>query len=73
MRYYNSCDGGCSLSLLLRRWAFLFDKVLLLCKKMPYKFFDVRYAPKQWYFVSDVRVEPVQPAHKGKVGHLCPC
>ena len=48
----------------LARWVFLFDKVMLLCKKVSYK---VRYSPKQVFSVSDIRVEPLQSVHKGKV------
>lgn len=48
------------------KWAFLFDKVMLLCKKVR---FDVRYAPKHVFTVSTLSVSVHPPNPKGgKVG-----
>ena len=58
---------GSRVSSSLPRWVFLFDKRILLCKKVNYKLFDVRYSPKQMYNVSDIRVEFQQSSHRGKV------
>ena len=53
------------------RWVFLFDKALLVCKKVNIRLgLDVRYACKHQFAVSHIHVEmvnPLNPAHKGKV------
>ena len=41
------------------RWAFLFDKVMLLCRKANRLGFDVRHSPKHVFSVSTLRVEPI--------------
>jgi len=49
------------------RWAFLFDTVMLVCKKVIIRLgFDVRYSPKQVFPVVDMRVEPMHSSHRGK-------
>ena len=54
------------------RWAFLFDKVMLICRKVTRLGFDVRYSPKHVFTVSTLSVDPVLvPNTKGgKVIHL---
>lgn len=50
------------------RWAFLFDKVMLLCRKVTRLGFDVhvRYSPKHVFTVSTLSVDPVLvPSAKG--------
>ena len=44
------------------KWAFLFDKVMLLCKKAR---FDVRYHPKHVFIVSTLSVSVHPPAPRG--------
>ena len=51
----------------LCRWVFLFDKVMLVCRK-PRAVFDQRYVVKQVYQVAQLRVEPVMPQSRTKVG-----
>ena len=41
------------------KWAFLFDKVMLLCKKVTRLGFDVRYSPKHVFTVSTLSVSHV--------------
>lgn len=41
------------------KWAFLFDKVMLLCRKVTRLGFDVRYSPKHIFTVSTLSVDPV--------------
>jgi guanine nucleotide exchange factor VAV len=52
-----------------KKWVFLFDKVMLVCRK-PRAVFDQRYAVKQVYQVAHLRVEPMmpQPRTKGQFG-----
>ncbi len=49
------------------RWAFLFDKVMLLCRKVTRLGFDVRYSPKQVFTVSTLSVDQVPSTRGGKV------
>ena len=61
-------DISVSCYLTLRsRWAFLFDKVMLLCRKANRLGFDVRHSPKHVFSVSTLRVEPVysHPSARG--------
>ena len=46
--------------LLWGRWVFLFDKVMLVCRK-PRAVFEQRYVVKQVYQVAQLRVEPMMP------------
>ena len=46
-------DGCC-------RWVFLFDKVMLVCRK-PRAVFDQKYVVKQVYQVAQLRVEAISP------------
>lgn len=50
------------------RWAFLFDKVMLICRKANRLGFDVRHSPKHVFSVSTLRVEPIynNPVRGGK-------
>ena len=41
------------------RWAFLFDKVMLLCRKANRLGFDVRHSPKHVFSVSTLKVDPI--------------
>lgn len=52
------------------RWAFLFDKVMLLCRKVTRLGFDVRYSPKQVFTVSTLSVDQVTSTKGGKVSDL---
>ena len=54
------------------RWAFLFDKVMLLCRKVTRLGFDVRYSPKHVFTVSTLSVDPVHAssAKGGKAGEV---
>ncbi|CAI8050161.1 Guanine nucleotide exchange factor VAV2 [Geodia barretti] len=58
------CDNGSS-----KKWVFLFDKVMLVCRK-PRAVFDQRYVVKTVYEVAQLRVEPMlhQPRTKGQFG-----
>ena len=50
------------------RWAFLFDKVMMVCKKVTIRLgINVRYSPKHIFPVSDLRVETIDSSHRGKV------
>lgn len=41
------------------RWVFLFDKVMLVCRKPRAVVFEQRYVVKQVYQVAQLRVEPM--------------
>ena len=48
------------------RWVFLFDKVMLVCRK-PRAVFDQRYVVKTVYEVAQLRVEPMLHQPRAKV------
>jgi guanine nucleotide exchange factor VAV len=49
-----------------KKWVFLFDKVMLVCRK-PRGVFEQRYVVKQVYKVAQLRVEPMVPQSRTKV------
>ena len=55
------------------RWVFLFDKVMLVCRKAR-GVFDQRYVVKQVYQVAQLRVEVMMPQSRtAKVSYSTAC